>query len=146
MRAVSKAADRSWGGATILSLGDFVSRSSALAAVHYPEFGTLEVFAVDRNGVVNVIWRTPNADWNPPTALTPPAFASPGTPLVVVAYPLNRQLELFTTNKSDVLARPLEGPKQLVGTLPASARTSGDYPCTHPGTAYHARWTAYWQH
>jgi hypothetical protein len=80
-----------------------VSPSTALAAVHYPEFDTLEVFAVDRNGAVNVIWRMPNADWNPPAVLTLPAFASPGTPLVVVAYPLNRGLELFTTNKSDVL-------------------------------------------
>jgi hypothetical protein len=104
VRAVSKAPDGRWGGATILSFCDFVSPSAAVSAVHYPEYNTLELLAVDRNGVINVIWRTPNADWNPPAALTPPAFASPGAPLVVVAYPLNSgQLELFTTNKSGVL-------------------------------------------
>jgi len=52
---------------------------------------------------VNVAWKALNGNWNLPVALTLREFAVPGAPLVVAYYPLNDQLELFTTSRSDVL-------------------------------------------
>ncbi len=52
---------------------------------------------------MNVAWKALNGNWNLPVALTLREFAVPGAPLVVAYYPLNDQLELFTTSRSDVL-------------------------------------------
>ncbi|MGH7513764.1 MAG: hypothetical protein ACREOQ_12660 [Gemmatimonadales bacterium] len=87
-----------WQGPSILSLPNHTTPGGGIAAAHYPLNDNLEVFVVDGDGAVTVTWRASGGNWNPPAAITIPAFATPGAPLAVANYPLQHQLELVTTS------------------------------------------------
>lgn len=84
-----------WKGPIPLTLANFTLPGASVAAIYYPTFEQLEVFVIDKNGVLNVIWKDHNGPWHAPVGLTDPRFAPPGAPITAVYQPLNEQLEIF---------------------------------------------------
>jgi hypothetical protein len=66
-----------------------------LTAVHYPPNDQLEVFLIDSQGALNVIWKAQNGHWHTPFSLTPNGYAISMTPPVAVFYPTNNELDVL---------------------------------------------------
>ncbi|GAA2822115.1 DUF4185 domain-containing protein [Crossiella cryophila] len=64
-------------------------------ALNYPATRQLEVFAVDDDGALKVVWKSDNGTWNPPHPLSGRGFAGPGAPLSGVYYEPAGTLEVF---------------------------------------------------
>ena len=95
---VRKANNGKWDAPTALTAPHFVKPGASLAAAYYPSFKQLEAFVVDKDGVVNVIWKSDDGPWQGPVGLTDRGFAPEGAPLAVVYQPLNEQLEVFVVD------------------------------------------------
>jgi hypothetical protein len=93
----------SWKAPFPLTRANFATPGASVAAIYYPTYQQLEVFVVDRNGVLNVVWKDHNGPWHAPVGLTDPGFAPPGAPLAGVYQPLNEQLEVFVVGASGAL-------------------------------------------
>ena len=76
----------------------FATPGAHVAGAYYPAYKQLEVFLLDKNGVLNVVWKTNNGVWNSPVSLSPFGFAPPGAPLTAVYQPVNEQLEVLTVD------------------------------------------------
>ena len=72
--------------------------STSVAAVYYPPNNQLEVFFVDTQGALTLVWKAQNGAWNRPFRLTAAGFTAPGAPVASVFYPLNNQLEIFVVD------------------------------------------------
>jgi len=77
--------------------------STSVAAVYYPPNNQLEVFFVDTQGALSLVWKAQNGPWNRPFRLTVAGFATPGAPVAAVFYPLNNQLEVFVVDAHGTL-------------------------------------------
>jgi hypothetical protein len=86
-----------------LTRANFTIPGASVAAIYYPTYQQLEVFVIDKNGVLNVVWKDHNGPWHAPVGLTGPVFAPPGAPLAAVYQPLNEQLEVFVVGASGAL-------------------------------------------
>jgi hypothetical protein len=75
----------------------------SVAAVYYPLNDQLEVFSIDQQGALTVVWKVKNGAWQSRLRLTPENFAAPGAPLAAVFYPINNQLEVFLWDKKGSL-------------------------------------------
>jgi hypothetical protein len=122
-----------WKGPVGLTPPGFAPSGAHVAGAYYPTFKTLEVFLVDGRGVVNVVWKDNNGNWQGPVGLTPEGVAPPGAPLTVVYQPLNEQLEVFFAGTDGVLYdvwkdnnNPWKGPVGLTTAL-AGCAISGVY-------------------
>jgi len=133
-----KAQNGTWNAPVPLTAAGFAPLGAPLAAVYYPLNEQLEVFVVDNNGAINVLWKAQNGTWNAPVALTAPGLAPSGASLSGVYYPLNEQLEVFVADVNgavEVLWKAQNGawnpPAVLTGPgfAPAGAAlTSAYYP------------------
>ncbi|MDP9070082.1 MAG: hypothetical protein M3N68_02100 [Actinomycetota bacterium] len=94
VKGIWKAQNSPWRPPFTLTGGGFAPPGAHLAAAFYPPNNQLELFVVDRDGTVNVIWKAQNGAWNPPVGLQA-GFGAPGAPLAVAYQPLNEQLEVF---------------------------------------------------
>jgi hypothetical protein len=95
-----KAQNDAWSEPVALTEPGFVSAGVPLSVAYYPPNEQLELFAVDRNGAVQLLWKAQNGSWNSPVALTANAFAPPGASLTSVYYPPNDQLEVLVVDWS----------------------------------------------
>ena len=77
--------------------------ASPVAAMYQPLDEQLEVFIVDANGVLNVIWKDNNGSWKAPIPLTRANFTIPGASVAAIYYPTYQQLEVFVVDNSGVL-------------------------------------------
>ncbi|MEJ7680540.1 MAG: hypothetical protein WKG06_22345 [Segetibacter sp.] len=105
VRGSWKEQDTDWKSSLILTIPGQVPVGASITTAYY-EHGDqqqLEIFWVDNHGRVTLAWRGLSGNWNPPFPLTLDNFAVPGVPLAVVNYPLNNQLELFTTSSTGIL-------------------------------------------
>ncbi|HYJ13615.1 MAG TPA: hypothetical protein VEW66_08490 [Thermomicrobiales bacterium] len=100
---VWKAQNGSWSDPVALTESGVLPAGSSLSATYYPLNDQLEVFFVDANGAVWVLWKANNEAWNPPAQLTPNGYADPGTPLTSVFYPPNNQLEVLFVDASGAI-------------------------------------------
>ena len=73
----------------------FAPPGAELAAAHQPPNDQLDVFVVDVNGALQMLWELDNGHWHGPLALTGPGFAPPGAPVCAVRQPPNDQLDVF---------------------------------------------------
>jgi len=90
LNVVWKDNNGSWKAPFPLTSANFTIPGASIAAIYYPTYQQLEVFVVDKNGVLNVVWKDHNGPWHAPVGLTDPGFAPPGAPLAAVYQPLNR--------------------------------------------------------
>jgi hypothetical protein len=97
-----KANNGAWQPPGRLTGPNFAPAGAGISAVYYPNGEQLEVFAVDRNGAVSVVWKAKGTDWHPPGAITRPNFAREGAPLAAVYYPNGEQLEVFVVGNGAV--------------------------------------------
>lgn len=93
-----KAQNGPWSAPVALTGACFVSAGVPLSVAYYPLNEQLELFVVDRNGAVQLLWKAQNGSWNPPTQLSANAFAPPGASLTSVYYPPNDQLEVLVVD------------------------------------------------
>jgi hypothetical protein len=103
LNVVWKDNNGSWKAPFPLTRANFTIPGASVAAIYYPTYQQLEVFVVDKNGVLNVVWKDHNGAWHAPVGLTDPGFAPPGAPLAAVYQPLNEQLEVFVVGASGAL-------------------------------------------
>jgi hypothetical protein len=103
LNVVWKANNGVWNSPVRLTAPGFVNAGASVAAIYYPTFQRLEVFVVDKNGVLNVIWKERDGPWNAPVGLTDPGFAPPGARLTAVYQPINEQLEVFVVGVNGAL-------------------------------------------
>jgi hypothetical protein len=76
--------------------------AAPVAAVYQPLNEQLEVFVVDANGALNVVWKDNNGSWKAPFPLTPANFTIPGASVAAIYYPTYQQLEAFVVDKNGV--------------------------------------------
>jgi hypothetical protein len=69
--------------------------NTSVTAVWSTENDQLEVFWVDRNGVVNDVWKDHESAWHQPIHVSSPGFAPPGAPLTGVWDPHTHELLVF---------------------------------------------------
>jgi hypothetical protein len=74
-----------------------------LAVAHQPPNDQLDVFVVDAEGALQVLWELDNGHWQGPHALTGPGFAPPGAGLFAVRQPPTDQLDVFLVDASGAL-------------------------------------------
>jgi len=131
-----KADNKDWNMPFQLAPAGSLSATSQLTAAYYPTNENLEVFYVDRQGALQVVWKEHDAEWKAAFALTPAGFAEPGAPLSVSYQPLNEQLELFLFGKDGKLElfwkdhnKPWEGPYQLApaGSGPSNGHVASAF-------------------
>ncbi|MEJ7680541.1 MAG: hypothetical protein WKG06_22350 [Segetibacter sp.] len=67
----------------------------SVAAVYYPPDNQLEVFSVDKQGALIVVWKEENGNWQGPISLTSLGFAPPNASIAAVYNPSSQQLEVF---------------------------------------------------
>jgi hypothetical protein len=103
LNVVWKDNNGSWKAPFPLTSANFTIPGASIAAIYYPTYQQLEVFVVDKNGVLNVVWKDHNGPWHAPVGLTDPGFAPPGAPLAAVYQPLNEQLEVFVVGANGAL-------------------------------------------
>src|SRR5687767_14142460 len=87
--------------------------AAPVAAVYQPFNERLEVFAVDTEGALNVVWKANNGAWNSPVRLTAPGVVNAGASVAAIYYPTFQQLEVFVVDKNGVLnviTRERDGP------------------------------------
>jgi hypothetical protein len=98
--------DGFWGAAFNLSNPVFPP-GGPMAAVYQPAARQIDVFAVDTTGTLEDVRRISlgngPAVWQPPVALTGPAFAPPGAPLAAIFQPLNEQVEVYVVANGGAL-------------------------------------------
>lgn len=87
-----------WRAPVGLTAPGFAPPGAHVACTYYPSYKQLEVFLLDKNGIVNDVWKTNNGAWHPPFGLSPPEFAPQGAPLTAIYQPLNEQLEVLTVD------------------------------------------------
>src|SRR5215208_6739875 len=97
-----KANNGPWQAPGRLTGPNFAPAGAAISAVYYPNGEQLEVFVVDRNGAVSVVWKAKGKDWQPPAGITRPNFAREGAPLSAVYYPNDEHLEVFVAGNGAV--------------------------------------------
>jgi hypothetical protein len=93
-----KAHNRLWNQPVALTRAGYALQRSPLSAVYYPLNDQLEVFLIDGNGALSLMWKANNGAWNDPYSITPSAWATPGKPVIAVYYPLNNQLEALVAD------------------------------------------------
>jgi hypothetical protein len=98
LRGVWKQRNRSWEPPFNLTAPGFANPRSKLAAIWQPLNEQLEVFAVDRAGGINVIWKEHNRQWNRPYVLNGPGVAIPGAEIVALWDPREERLEVVTVS------------------------------------------------
>jgi hypothetical protein len=79
------------------------SAPRSLAAAYYPPDNHLEVFFVNQQGMLCVVWKEQNGPWLGPKDLTEPGFAPPGAPVAAVVYPSHQQFEVFVVDTHGAL-------------------------------------------
>ncbi|OBF50472.1 hypothetical protein A5787_08030 [Mycobacterium sp. 852002-50816_SCH5313054-b] len=128
--------DNPWKGPIGLTPPGFAPPGAHVAGAYYPTFKTLEVFAIDSHGAVNVVWKQNNGAWQAPHALTAAGSSVPGAPLAVVYQSLNEQLEVFFIGADGALYdvwkdnnNPWKGAVGLTpaGFAPPGAHVAGAY-------------------
>jgi Dual-action HEIGH metallo-peptidase len=92
-----KADDGAWNNPARLTDPNTVKAGGNLSAVYYPENEQLEVFFIDAQGALNVMWKAKGTGWFSPVKLSGNNFAPSGAGITSVFYPLNNQLEVFFT-------------------------------------------------
>ncbi|WP_298912907.1 M12 family metallopeptidase [uncultured Nostoc sp.] len=98
-----KANNGVWNSPARLTEPNKVKAGGNLSAVYYPENEQLEVFFIDIEGALNVMWKAKGTGWFSPVKLTGNYFAPTGAGITSVFYPLNNQLEvLFIGNDGAV--------------------------------------------
>ncbi|WP_340383587.1 hypothetical protein [Daejeonella sp.] len=90
-----KVQNESWNGPMPLTTQGFAPIGAGVAAAYYPPFDQMEVFTINTNGVLNVIWKEGNGNWNEPIGITELNFAPPGAEVKAIYYLLQEQLEVF---------------------------------------------------
>jgi len=103
LNVVWKAHNGAWNAPFPLTAPNFVEPGASVTAIYYPAYQQLEVFVVDKNGVLTVIWKNRDGPWHAPIGLSDPGFAPPGAPLVAVYQPINEQLEVFVVDANGAL-------------------------------------------
>jgi hypothetical protein len=83
--------------------GSALPPAAPVAAVYQPLNEQLEVFTVDANGTLNIVWKDNNGGWKGPLPLTLPNFTIPGASVAAIYYPTFEQLEVFVIDKNGVL-------------------------------------------
>jgi hypothetical protein len=61
--------------------------AAPVAATYQPLNDQLEVFIVDANGALNVVWKDNNGGWKQPFPLTGANFTIPGASVASIYYP-----------------------------------------------------------
>ena len=103
LNVVWKDNNGSWKAPIPLTRASFTLPGASVAAIYYPTYQQLEVFVVDKDGALDVVWKDHNGPWHAPVGLTDRGFAPPGAPLAAVYQPLNEQLEVFVVGASGAL-------------------------------------------
>jgi hypothetical protein len=106
-----------------------------VTVVHYPEAATLEAFAVDDDGRINVASKHNNEPW---TRLDVGAagFALPGSPLGAAHHPPGKSLEAFLSAPHPGFAGSDQGAIYLIWKSPDvdAMRWHDPFPLTHPAS------------
>jgi hypothetical protein len=84
-----------WSGASPIHDLPLAPPGAELVAVHQPPNDQLDVFVVDADGALTVLWEVDNRRWQPPKRLTAPDFAPAGGAMAAAQHPPNDQLDVF---------------------------------------------------
>jgi hypothetical protein len=96
LRVVWKEHNRQWAQPVALTTPGFVNPRTKLAAIWQPLNEQLEVFAVNRAGAINVMWKAHNARWLGPQVIGGPEIAISGTDILALWDPQEERLGVFT--------------------------------------------------
>jgi hypothetical protein len=139
LRGVWKQRNGRWAPPFNLTAAGFANPRAKLAAIWQPLNEQLEVFAVDRAGGINVVWKAHNGRWNAPYVLGGPGIAKSGTDIVALWDPQDARLEVVTVSTKNQLIqaykthngawKPGPGAYSSVITLPG---TVGAWPLGAP--------------
>ena len=92
---VLKQHDKAWDQPYEITAQGVAVPNTSVTAVWSTENDQLEVFWVDRNGVVNDVWKDHESAWHQPIQVSSPGFAPPGAPLTGVWDPHTHELLVF---------------------------------------------------
>jgi hypothetical protein len=93
VNVVWKVGNAAWQGPVGLTPAGFAPPAANIAAVYYEPYDQLEAFVVDAHGVLCVVWKRDNGNWQV-AGLTRPNFAPPGAHVAVSPFPIDNQLFL----------------------------------------------------
>jgi hypothetical protein len=99
MRVAWKAQNGAWQSPVAISPADFALAGSPVAVVSQPLHNQLEVFVVDRQGALRLLWKAGTGTWQTPVRLSPPNAARPGVPVAAALHQPNNHLEAFFADR-----------------------------------------------
>lgn len=96
LRGVWKQRNGHWAPPFHLTAPGFTNPRAKIAAIWQPLNEQLEVFAVDRAGGINVIWKEHNGRWKRPYVIQGPGVAVTGAEIAALWDPREERLEVVT--------------------------------------------------
>lgn len=103
LRGLWKQHNRRWEAPFQLTAAGFAKSGAKLAAIWQPLNEQLEIFAVDRAGGINVVWKAHNGRWNAPFVLGGPNIAISGSDIVALWDERNARLQVITVGTKNQL-------------------------------------------
>ena len=96
LRVLWKQHNQHWAQTTAISAPGFLTTRTKLAAIWQPLNEQLEVFAVNRAGAINVMWKAHNSRWYGPQVIGGPEIARGGTDIMALWDAREQLLSVYT--------------------------------------------------
>jgi hypothetical protein len=134
-----------WQPPTPITPPGLAPAGSHLAVSIQPPNQQIDVFVVGNDGAVHLLWAMDNGPWQGPLAITPAAFAKPGSALAASVRTPVPQLDVFAIGNDDQIhviyshdTGPWQGPDPITGPVVAKDSNLEAIVFAHPDVRVYA--------